>query len=231
MVDSSREAQPRLIDLLPAIYQDPGTEERSNYLPGFLLPFERILWGTQEGSLPNKDTGSRDGLRDEIAQLNDLLDPWHAPEEFLPWLAGWTALNLGPRMRLERKRELIANMIPLYRSRGTRKYLEEVLRLCVDAPTAIEEEDIPALQLGTHSTVGEDTYIGGGPPHFFRVRMLASHLSVPELEEQRQLAYEIVELAKPAHTGYEFLIDSPQMQIEVHSTVGIDTVLGPAPAV
>lgn len=230
MADKSREPKLRLIDLLPAIYQEQGNQERSNYLPRLLRAFERILWGVEEQSRAKKDTRSGEGLRDKVEQLNELLDPRHAPEEFLPWLAGWVALTLRSNMRLERKRELIAKMIPLYRIRGTSKYVNELLRLCVDVPAVVEEEDIPPLQLGIHSTLGRDTYIGGGAPHFFRVRMMASHLGVPELEEQRQLAYEVIELAKPAHTGYDFRIDSPQMQIGVHSTLGIDTVLGPAQA-
>jgi phage tail-like protein len=228
MVDNSKEPQHRLIDLLPAIYQESGDEGRPNFLPRLLNAFERILWGAPAQSKANKSSDSLEGLREKIARLSELLDPWHSPEEFLPWLAGWMALSLRLNLQPERKRELIANMIPLYKIRGTRKYLEELLRLCIDLPTAVEEEDLPALQIGEHSTLGQDTYIGGGAPHFFRVRMVASHLSALALEEQRQYAYEVVELAKPAHTGYEFRIDSPQMQIGVHSTLGIDTVLGSA---
>jgi phage tail-like protein len=231
MVDNSQKVQIRLLDFLPAIYQDPGIGEPSSSLSDFLLAFEEILWGAPEQRGKSKENEAREGLREEIAQLSQLLDPCDAPEAFLPWLAGWTALSLRPHLRLERKRNLIANMLRLYRIRGTKKYLEDLLKLCVDGQFSIDEEDMPAMQVGIHSRVGRDTYIGGGPPHFFRVRMLATHLSVEQMEERRQLAYEVVELAKPAHTGYAFEVDSPQMQIEVHSTVGIDTVLGPAPAV
>ncbi|MBV8437919.1 MAG: hypothetical protein JOY95_10440 [Silvibacterium sp.] len=237
MADDSQERRTRLIDLLPAIYQEPGREGHPNYLPRFLPAFERILFGTVDSSEAAADSQApadmdrAQGLRDRIVQMGKLLDPWLAHDKFLPWLAGWMALSLRANLRPERKRELIANMIPLYRIRGTRKYLEELLRMCVDVPTAVEEEDVPALQIGRHSTLGKDMYIGGGAPHFFRVKMVASQLSMPKLEEQRQLAYEVVELAKPAHTAYEFLIDSPRMQVGVHSTVGIDTVLGSAQAV
>jgi phage tail-like protein len=231
MADKSGQTKHRLIDLLPSIYQEPGPPGQPNSLPRFLNSFERILWGAPEQGRDRDNSRIADGLAGKIARLNEILDPWQTPEEFLPWLAAWTALTLRSSLCLERKRALIANMIPLYRIRGTRKYLEELLRLCVDAPTAIEEEDIPPLQVGVHSTLGVDSYIGGGAPHFFRVKMIATQLSALEMEEQRQLAYEVVELAKPAHTGYEFWIDSPQLQIAVHSTVGIDTVLGPAEAV
>jgi phage tail-like protein len=231
MVERSRETQLRLIDLLPAIYQDPGTGASSDYFARFLLAFEEILWGLPEGTGEGGSAGAHKGLRQEIAGLSQLLDPWCADEPFLPWLAGWTALSLRPHMRDERKRELIANMLKLYRIRGTKFYLEELLRLCVDASVSVDEEEIPAMQVGKHSTVGRDSYIGGGPPHFFRVRILDSQLSPEELQVQRQLVYEVVELAKPAHTGYALETASPKMQIAVHSTVGIDTVIGPAPAV
>jgi len=227
MANRSREPKRRLMDLLPAIYREAGAENHSSYLVRLLNSFERVLWGRQIA----KSSRSGEGLREKIEQLSELLDPLRAAPEVLPWLAGWMALALHTNLRVEQKRKLIANMIPLYNIRGTRRYVEELLRICVDVPTAIEEEDIPALQIGKHSTLGKDMHIGGGAPHFFRVRMLASHLSVSALEEQRELAYEVVELAKPAHTGYEFKIDSPQMQIGVHSMLGIDTVLGPAQAV
>jgi phage tail-like protein len=237
MIDDHREREMGLIGLLPAIYQDPGSEERPNYLPRFLSAFEKILFSPPESSSAAADSKSVadmdavQGLREKIVQMAKLVNPWLAQDRFLPWLAAWMAFSLRSNLQLERKRELIANMIPLYRIRGTRKYLEELLRLCVDASTAIEEEDVPALQIGKHSTLGKDMYIGGGAPHFFRVRIVASHLNVPALEEQRRLAYEVVELAKPAHTTYELWMDSPQMQIGVHSKVGIDTVLGSAHAV
>src|ERR1700733_10631630 len=115
MVDDSRERRTRLIDLLPAIYQDPGIEGRSNYLPRFLSAFERVLFGTlqsNEAAEDNKvaaDMEATQGVRDKIVQLGKLLDPWLSEEKFLPWLAGWMALSLRSNLAPERKRELIAN--------------------------------------------------------------------------------------------------------------------------
>jgi len=229
MAHESHGTAMKLMELLPAIYQEPGTPEEPNYLPELLAPFERILFGAEGKPQTKGSVGS--SLSEKVVSLHRLFDPSEAPEEFLPWLASWAALSLRATMATERKRELVANIIPLYRIRGTRKYLEELLRICVDIPTAVEEEEIPALQVGKHSTVGRDMYIGGGPPHFFRVKLMAANLTVPEVEAQRELAYEVVELAKPAHTSYEFWIDAPVLQVGVHSTVGIDTVLGAAKSV
>jgi phage tail-like protein len=223
----------KLLQYLPAIYQEPGTPEQANYLPVFLEAFERILFGKEErvSTRPElRNTNAVESLSEKIARLHELFDPWAAPGEFLPWLASWAALSLSPAMNPERKRLLIAKIIPLYRIRGTRRYVEEILRLCLEIPSAVIEEEIPPLQLGVHSTVGEDMRIDGGAPHFFLVRLMATNLDAVKVQVQRQLAYEVVELAKPAHTGYEFQVLSPEMQVGVHSTVGLDTVLGSAPA-
>jgi phage tail-like protein len=236
MVMERRSNIPRkkLLQYLPAIYQEPGTAEQANYLPVFLEAFEKILFGKEDkdsarGNV-NKPARAVESLSEKIARLHELFDPWAAPEEFLPWLASWAALSLSPSITAERKRLLIAKIIPLYRIRGTRKYVEDILRLCLEIPSAVIEEEIPPLQLGVHSTVGEDMRIDGGAPHFFLVRLMAANLDAVKVQAQRQLAYEVVELAKPAHTGYEFQVLSPEMQVGVHSTVGLDTVLGAAPA-
>jgi len=221
----------KLLQYLPAIYQDSGTPEQANYLPVFLDAFEKILFGTEERGSPHAEQKNIvESLSEKIARLHKLFDPQVTPEEFLPWLASWAALCFSPAMAPERKRLLLGKIIPLYRIRGTRKYMEEILRLCLEIPSAVIEEEIPPLQLGVHSTVGEDMWINGVAPHFFLVRLMASHLNAAGVQAQRQLAYEVVELAKPAHTGYEFQVLSPEMQVGVHSTVGLDTVLGAAPA-
>jgi phage tail-like protein len=221
-----------LLDYLPAIYHERDEPEAPSFLALFLRAFERILLGGAE--LKQEDTAEdpsetiEDGLEEEIAALPLLLGPWETPEEFLPWLASWAALSYHPYLSIDRRRRLLANIIPLYRLRGTRKYMEDILRLCVDAFISVSDAEIPGFQVQSHSTVGVDTYIGGGPPHFFSVRLVAPKLNQHEKEIQVAIAHSIIELAKPAHTFYELSLVSPRMQVGVHSTVGLDTVLGPA---
>lgn len=225
-----------MLEYLPAIYQEPDTPDRQPPLADFLAVFERILLGYEEGVHDSRKAKAEDGshavegLGRKIARLYTLFNPHETPERFLSWLASWAALSLNANLTVARKRNLIANIIPLYRIRGTRKYVERLLALCVDAGTSVSEEEVPPLQLGVHSTLGKDTYLGGGPPHFFRVTMVASELTALEMQAQRQIAYEVIELAKPAHTVYDFVVISPQMQVGIHSTVGVDTVLGAAAA-
>ena len=86
------------------------------------------------------------------------------------------------------------------------------------------------MQVGVHSTTDSDTYLGGGPPYFFKVTLLAPLLNAREVETQIQIARAMIELAKPAHTSYELYVVSLKLQLGVHSTVGEDTVLGAATA-
>jgi len=230
-------SKPHLMDYLPSIYQEADAAHPKTFLGQLLLAFEKVLVGLEEEKAQRKvvageaetDSGLK-GLGEEIERLHQLFDPQEAPEEFLPWLAGWAALSWRPELSSKRKRRLLARIIPLYRIRGTRKYLEELLMLCVDAVVMVSDTEMPELQVGVHSTVDSDTYLGGGAPYFFRVTLLAPQLSASEVQAQVQIAHAIVELAKPAHTSYELDVVSPKLQLGLHSTVGEDTVLGAASA-
>jgi len=220
-----------MLEYLPAIYQDSDSPDQRTFLSGFLAAFERVLLGYEDTKSTTKGKAASraiEGLGRKISRLFMLFDPYETPEKFLSWLASWAALSLHANLSPAKKRDLIANIIPLYRIRGTRTYVERLLALCIDVGASVSEEEIPPLQLGVHSTVGRDTHLGGGPPHFFRVTLVASDLTALEVQVQRQIAYEVIELAKPAHTVYDFLVISPQMQVGTHSTIGVDTVLGSA---
>jgi hypothetical protein len=136
-------------------------------------------------------------------------------------------LSFHPELGVDRRRRLLASIIPLYRIRGTRQYLEHLLALCVDAFVSVQDEQIAEFQLQKHSTVGVDTFVEGGPPHFFSVTLVAPKLNPQEKDKQIGIAHSVIELAKPAHTFYQLSLVSPRMQVGVHSTVGLDTILAP----
>jgi phage tail-like protein len=217
----------RLLDYLPAIYHDLDDAGKPGFLAQFLRAFERILFGYRESDgEPSSLNSLLDlGLEQEIVNIPSLFDPWETPEDFLPWLAGWAALSFHPELSVERRRKLLANIIPLYRIRGTRRYIEEVLTLCVDAFVVVTDHEVPAFQLQLHSTIGEDTYIGGGPPHRFMIRLIAPKFDEAQKALQASIAHAALSLAKPAHTFYELDSVSPYMQVGVNSSIGVDTVL------
>ncbi len=152
-------------------------------------------------------------IEEEIERLPVLLDPGphlssaeRAPAELLPWLASWLGATLDPRWPEEARRRLIAEIVPLYRLRGTPAGIARMVRIYTGMEPVIAAD--PAR------------------PHCFKVTI---HYHQREPEEIRRLQDEvrrILDREKPAHTWYDLDFEVPTMQIGVHSTVGLDTLLG-----
>src|SRR5437016_6204898 len=150
MIDRAENTKKHLIDYLPAIYrEDPaGTK----FFASFLSAFERLLLDVAiDDHFVEVDI---EPLEKRIADLHLIFSPQHTPEEFLPWLAGWAALTFRAELNSARRRRLLSHIVPLYRIRGTRKYLEELLTLCLDTTCSVSDTELPALQVGLHSSVG-----------------------------------------------------------------------------
>ena len=234
----------RMMQYLPAVYHgrddsdfappDQADADQLPFLNYFLLAFDKVLLGRKDAIVPKDGAGRElrggterrfEGLEEEIADLHRLFEPDHTPARFLGWLASCAALSLDASLSVERRRKLVARMIPLYRIRGTKAYLEQLLALHLETPAVVDEEERPPLQIGQHSTVGKDTYLAGSAPHSFRVILEFPKRDWQGIEAQSRLARRVIDLAKPAHTAYELNVKSHRMQIGVHSTVGVDTVL------
>lgn len=200
----------RLMEYLPSVYQEG--DATGHVLDHFLLAFETILLGREKeasrkekgrksGKEREEQTPRIEGLEQKIARLHELFNPKETLEDFLPWLASWVALDLRADLPLHRRRDLLANIVPLYQIRGTKKYMEELLKLHLDAVVAVDDSELPRFQVAVHSTLGRYTYVDGGPPYFFRVKLEFS-ATEREVEVQSRMAREVIELAKPAHTIY-----------------------------
>jgi phage tail-like protein len=110
-VRSIRAFLPRLSYLryLPALYQE---DERSKeFLERFLSLFETFFTQNDE----------------EIFSFTKYLDPRATPEGFLPWLASWLALGIDENWSKSSIREFIERAPELYKMRGTRKGIEEII--------------------------------------------------------------------------------------------------------
>lgn len=74
-----------------------------------------------------------------IRDLPRYFDPGTAPEGWLPWLAGWLALELPEEWAPDRKRRAIADAFAAYALRGTREGLRSSLRAWTGMDARIEE--------------------------------------------------------------------------------------------
>jgi len=206
-----------LVESLPAIYhEDP-------LLARFLRAFEALLLAE------NAEPGVSKSLEQKIAEIPELFNPRNTeivPAEFLPWLASWTAFTLRADLPEETQREFIAKIIQRYRWRGTLKNLQELLKIFVEGNHKITETTAGEFQIGKHSNLGVDTWLGGGPAHFFEVTISLPRLDSKTIERQKKIAGSLIELEKPAHTTYSLQTEHPTIQIGVFSTVGVDTLIG-----
>jgi phage tail-like protein len=203
------EAGMRLLDNLPAIYR---ASDSTGNLRRLLGVFEEILFHSKGQEPP--------GIEEQIEAIPGLFSPrgddvpgWlhleKAPDRFLPWLATWVAFTPHALFMPQELRAIISRIAPLYGRRGTRAYLEQLLRICFPeiSKVVIDDEAAVGLVIG-QARVGEDTLLGGERPFWFRVVIEAKeHEFQPENGESRegfeQRVREIIDFAKPAHTTYD----------------------------
>ena len=212
MTDSTSQPPSSLLQYLPAIFQQDA------FTGQFLLAFEKLLLGRRDDvPFPPLERASvevhfpQHGLEETIAGLASYFDPQQTPDEFLPWLASWTAFSLRADLPPDKQRDFIANILQLYRWRGTKQNLEKLLAIFVP------HTDVSLSPPQVNETTD---------PHSFRVTILLARTTVAVVNRQETIARALIELEKPAHTIYELELLFPSMQVGVHSTVGVDTLLG-----
>lgn len=229
---------------LPAVFQERADDGSRNDIGRFLLAFEHVLTGVRDLDDPGLeellDGAAEPETGRRLAGVHRYFDPGvrrtgvltegeRAPDEFLDWLAGWVALVPRGDVGAATKRNLVANAVPLYRMRGTKEGLEDLLRIYALGVTI--EEPSGWLQVGESSTVGVDTRLDGPTPHFFRVVLAGpeedagAEVDLDELWRQVRLLEAIIDAEKPAHTYYKLEIETPRLQIGVRSTVGVNTMI------
>ncbi len=120
-------AHQTLLRYLPAIYrEDPASRQ---FLARWLTLFESGF----------------DTEHELVEGLAALFDPAAADPRFLPWLAGWLALELPEKWPVPRQRQAIAGAFASYASRGTVAGLRKALRTELGVTAVVEE---PIVQSG-----------------------------------------------------------------------------------
>lgn len=150
-----------------------------------------------------------DKLESKVDRIPHLFDPWKAEAKFLPWLASWLALEL-PEGEERVRRSLIASIHEIYRKRGTIAGLETILRIYLGEAVESLKEDPET-------------------PHRFIVTVNFPQFEPEKLARQTRAIRRVIEAEKPAHTDYEWNILTPTWQLDFHSTLAKDTILGTTP--
>jgi len=231
-----------LFKYLPDIYKSQDVFDigkTNNTFDKFLSAFEKVLLGRKD-DVNIIDEKTVIGLEEQIAQVYDYFDPLKATDDFLSWLAGWTALSLRADLPQEKEQTFIANIISHYNKRGTKGNLEALLKIFLDAEVIITE---PSFIVGKVK-VGNNSYIGENP-HFFVVEMAfpdflklntVTQEAITDTSEHKQrvqkfkqktaIARFVIELEKPAHTHYQLKIKYPGTFKVGTSRLGKNSFLG-----
>ena len=192
-----------------------------SFLDGYLKIFEALLSGRDdvpaERAVP--------ALERTIAAVPALLDPALTPvapspstgaldSPFLEYLARWVALTFDQNWGLDKRREWLRRIVPLYKRRGTLAGLQAYLAMFVGRQARVEE--LPGgFVVGSRAdaTVGVSTYVAGGRAHVFRVRIdygfAPDPFDIAEWKNVRRGTRAIVDLEKPAHTTYTLSASTP----------------------
>ncbi|GAB3023294.1 phage tail protein [Natronobiforma cellulositropha] len=96
---------------LPEIYREEGS--RSEFLEQYLSIFETVFAD----------------IETEIDDVTHYLDPDGVPDAYLSWLNTWLAVDIGDAWPESARRELLSRAPELYRMRGTRAGLLEIIEL------------------------------------------------------------------------------------------------------
>jgi phage tail-like protein len=206
----------RYLDYLPAVFEEDTEGGEPGWLERYLRGFEAILTGLGNPATPGLEEqldGIPGTLSPVMAGIERLFEPGpklppsrRAPDEFLPWLSEWVALSLRADIGTDRQRVLIANAVRLYRLRGTKAGLEELVGIYALAATIEEPAD--------------------GPPNHFRVTIRLGTPDPAQRVAQERIVRAIIDAEKPAHTYYSLVIQTPVLQIGKTSHIGVDTLLG-----
>src|SRR5262245_38101039 len=141
----------RLPALLPAIYREDA------FLARYLWAFEQVLLE----------------LEQRIDTLADLFNPNATTEgpEFLPWLASWMAFTVRADLNTTQLRDFIAKVIHLYRRRGTKENLQELLNIFT----------------GLVPTITENLKAGADAPFYFEVTISIDGHDTDVVQRQRAI--------------------------------------------
>ena len=206
-----------LLGYLPAIYQD-------TFLGQYLSAFEKLLLGRNDETPPATHLN---GLEETIDAIALYFDPNQTPREFLSWLAGWAALSLRADLDEATQRSFIAQIIQLYRRRGTKDNLVKLLTIFTGIEPTVDEDAKPSA-----ADAPDDS------AYFFKVSILMASPQPDEVNRQRAIARSLIEMEKPAYTYYELEMNfagirlgdyAEQGKPDYQATIGTDTFIGIVP--
>lgn len=191
------------LEYLPAVYQED--EQSRDFTERFLSLFQTFFFRLE-------------GQIDHIARN---FDADAVTGDFLRWLASWLTIAVDDNWSEEKLRVLVRKAPELYRKRGTRQGMEEIIELYTGSrPVIVEHFQIKWVNDGSF----KDTLIRlfGDDPFSFTVLLKPEQV---KSKNDRLTVQRIVDADKPAHTKAAVVVLQPWIYLDRHTYLGINTNL------
>lgn len=215
------------LDFLPSIYQQPGRDGEKQFIKGYLKVFQKILSGINGDGVLRKNGTKIEGIAETLDGIPDFFYPSNTPNDFLDWLASWMGLVLKEEWSDDKKRDTIGKIIPLYRIRGTKRGLEELVKIYYGSGVSILE-DTGGITVGLYRVGESGRRIGGVRKYFFTVIATLDINKATEIKRRKERIKKVIDNEKPIHTRYELIVKTPMIQVgnRKRATVGENTLIG-----
>ena len=188
---------------LPAVFQED--KESSDFLERYLSLFETFLSDSERRI-------------DRIAKWFDINA---VSGEYLRWLASWLSVAYNENWPEDKLRILLHRIPELYKKRGTRDGIEEMIEIFTgDRPFIVEQFQLKCVK--DEEVLELLSRLYGNDPYSFcvllkpgQIRTKGDYLTVRQ----------ILETEKPAHTHAGLTVLEPWIYLDQHTYLGINTVL------
>ncbi|NQX69419.1 hypothetical protein HQN90_25135 [Paenibacillus alba] len=193
-----------LIAYLPPMYQQDA--EHSPFLERFLAMFSTFF----------------DDMEDKIDHISAHFDPDAVSGTYLEWLGRWLAITDHEAWGEVKLRKLIKQAPELYKLRGTREGLINMVKIYTGSePFLLEYFQFKQMQ-ETSELRQLFAQLYGDNPYCFCLMLKPEFVRT---DAQRMTIEQIIEDHKPAYTEGKLIVLQPWMYADMHTYLGINTYL------
>jgi phage tail protein domain len=193
------------LEYLPAIYQKADLE--SGFLDRYLGIFQTLY----------------EDLNLKIRNVANFLDVDFGNGEFLQWLSEWLDIADSYIWSEEKLRRLLLRSTELYRERGTKKSIEDIVELYTGTKPYVVETFQLKKFIGSEEYKKTLLSMYGDSPFGFTV--LVKEECVRTVRDYNILV-KIIEEMKPVQMELKLVVIKPYIFLNQYSYLGINSVLG-----
>lgn len=192
------------LEYLPEIYQADPTGK--SFTERFLGIFQSLY----------------SDLDENIRTVARYFDPDVVGGEYLEWLASWLDVEDGYLWPEEKLRALVKHGMELYRIRGTRRYVVEMVKLYTgQEPYVVEYSQVEPFLKDVNQTVLLHELYGDNP---YMVTLVLDESALHTNEEYKALL-RILDNAKPAWVEANLVVLKPYLFLNRYTYLGMNSML------